>query len=125
MEISAARAHKAFHRNKKQESGLIYSENPNAYRETLENSFPPKEKDVNRLLQEIFTLLVGGTATTARVLTRLTFFLTTNPSSPRRLKEGLEQIMPDPIMMPELEELEELLDLVSLDLHPSSLGRVY
>ena len=118
MQSSAVKAHKDFHRNGRQKGGPTSSEKPSAYRAILESSLPPQEKEANRLSQEVVTLLIGGAATTARVMTRLTVFLTTDPAILRRLREELEQVMPDPPVVLELEDLEELPYLVSLQFTP-------
>ena len=72
---------------------------------------------MNRVAQEVLTLLVGGSATTARVMTTLTFHLASEPAIVVRLREELNTIMPDPSVIPNLEQLESLKYLVRIRSH--------
>ncbi|MCJ1289196.1 hypothetical protein MMC34_000728 [Xylographa carneopallida] len=84
------------------------SAKPNAYHAILSSSLAPSEKEPNRLSQEILTLFVGGSATTARVMTRVAYHVTADREVFLRLRKELEEAMPDPFTTPELEELERL-----------------
>ena len=99
------------------------SAKPNAYHAILSSSLAPSEKEPNRLSQEILTLFVGGSATTARVMTRVAYHVTADREVFLRLRKELEEAMPDPFTTPELEELERLQYLVSTK--PCSRGSAH
>jgi cytochrome P450 len=116
MQASAAQAHVVHRNNEKHEQST--STDPikhDAYQAILNSTLPPVEKKPNRLAQEILTLLVGGSATSSYVMTRMTFHLTSSPAILGRLREELKTIMPDPFVTPELEKLEQSKYLVSLN----------
>ena len=113
MQLSAAHAHAAHHQMTKQAPSQADTPlHSNAYRAILNSSLPDHEKEPARLAQEILTLLVGGSATSARVMTRTTYHLASEPALLRRLRDELETVMPDPSMTPPLEQLETLPFLV-------------
>ncbi|KAL8963661.1 MAG: hypothetical protein Q9193_000105 [Seirophora villosa] len=68
----------------------------------------PKEKEVDRLAQEGFVVLVAGGETTARVLTTATYHLLANESPRQRLKDELATVMVEPDSQPPLKMLEQL-----------------
>ncbi|KAL8753030.1 MAG: hypothetical protein Q9184_005544 [Pyrenodesmia sp. 2 TL-2023] len=68
----------------------------------------PKEKEVDRLAQEGFVVLVAGGETTAQVLTTGTYHLLANKNPRQRLKDELATIMVEPGAQPPLKVLEQL-----------------
>jgi len=116
MQSSATRAHTAYQRAEKQEQPEASTDplQSDAYQAILYSSLPEPEKEPARLAQEILTMLVGGSATTAKVMTRTTYHLTSEPAMLARLREELKTIMPDPFVTPAMEQLEQLSYLVSL-----------
>ena len=126
MQLSATRAHQAYQSTGKQEQ-LGASTKPlpsDAYQAILHSSLPEPEKEPPRLAQEILTLLVGGSATSSKVMTRITYHLTSEPATLTRLREELKTIMPDPLVTPTLEQLEQLPYLVS-PLRSQTYGTIY
>ena len=100
--------------NKKEEQPVAskaQSENT-AYQAILNSSLPAQEKEPARLAQEILTLLVGGSATSSKVMTRTTYHLASEQAMLARLREELITAMPDMNVTPPLEQLERLPYLV-------------
>ena len=113
MSISAARAHKehAVQVEGKAQS-IPNSVKPDLYQAILGSSLPDHEKEPNRVSQEVLTLLVAGSSTTARTLVRLTFHLASEPAIMTRLKAELRSVIPHQSHIPGLEQLECLTYLV-------------
>ena len=114
MQSAAAREYVAYQQAEKPDHLSV--ETPlqsNAYQAILNSTLPGPEKEPARLAQEILTLLVGGSATSARIMTRTTYHLCSEPALLARLREELKTVMPDPYAMPRLEQLETLPFLVS------------
>jgi cytochrome P450 len=83
------------------------------YQTIIASDLPPQEKEAGRIAQEVFTLIFAGSSSTARVLTRTTFHLASDPAIQNRLRQELKTIMADPSASPEMEQLEALPYLVS------------
>ncbi len=118
MQSSATRAHIAYQMADKREELEASTDclQSDAYQAILYSSLPEPEKEPARLAQEILTMLVGGSATTARVMTRITYHLISEPAILARLREELKTIVSDPFVTPALEKLEHLSYLVSLSI---------
>ncbi len=86
---------------------------PDVYQTIIASDLPPQEKEAGRIAQEVFTLIFAGSSSTARVLTRTTFHLASDPAIQNRLRQELKTIMADPSASPEMEQLEALPYLVS------------
>lgn len=84
-----------------------------AYQAILSSNLPDVEKQPDRVAQEVLTLLVGGSATTMRVMLRVLFHVITTPKVLRHLRRELDAIMPVPDKPLELEVLEQQQYLVS------------
>ena len=121
MQSSATRAYTAHQNTEKDEqlSAITTPLQTDAYQAILNSSLPQPEKKPARLAQEILTLLVGGSATSSKIMTRITYHLTSEPAMLARLRDELTTIMPDPYVTPPLEQLEQLPYLVSF-LYPFS-----
>lgn len=85
----------------------------NAYQAILNSTLPKKEKEPDRVAQEVLTLLVGGSATTMRVMSRVLFHVVSTPHVLEALRSELDTIMPVADSNPELELLEQQRYLVS------------
>ena len=59
------------------------------------------------MAQEVLTLLVGGSATIMRVMSRIVFYVTSTPHVLSHLRSTLDAIMSAPDIHPELEALEQ------------------
>lgn len=78
------------------------------------NKLPPSEKQQDRIAQEGFAFLAGGSDTTARVLTTATYHLLANRDTVlSRLRNELKAAMVDPYMRIDVKTLEQLPWLVS------------
>lgn len=85
---------------------IPFSDKIDAYRAILSSSLPEIDKEPDRVAQEVLTLLVGGSATTMRVMTRIVYHVASTPGVLERMTEVLDRIMPERTSHPELEELE-------------------
>lgn len=85
----------------------------NAYQAILNSTLPEKEKEPDRVAQELLTLLVGGSATTMRVMSRVLFHVVSTPHILDALRIELDTIIPVADSRPELELLEQQRYLVS------------
>ncbi|PMD50091.1 cytochrome P450 [Hyaloscypha bicolor E] len=74
----------------------------------LVDSLPPLEKELRRVIDEAFVLLISGTDTTVHALAIATYHLLANPSILFTLKEELKVAIPDPSSPPSWRELEQL-----------------
>ncbi len=93
-----------------------------AYQAILGSSLPEAEKRPDRVAQEVLTLLVGGSATAMRVMSRIVFHVNSSPYVLSRLKYELDAIMSAPNVHPELKVLEQQCYLVSIRLVPVSIS---
>ena len=82
-------------------------EKVDAYRAILSSNLPEMEKEPDRVAQEVLTLLVGGSATTTRVMSRVLYHVVSTPHVLGHLRSELEAVMPVPDTYPELEVLEQ------------------
>ena len=116
MQSSAACAYEAQEKTEKRDDrpATTTPVQHDAYQAILNSSLPTPEKKPARMAQEILTLLVGGSATSSRIMTRITYHLTSEPIMLARLRDELINVMPDPFETPPLELLEQLPYLVSL-----------
>ncbi|KAJ5165325.1 uncharacterized protein N7500_007155 [Penicillium coprophilum] len=71
-------------------------------------SMPQDMRDVVRLSNEGFSLIIGGTETTARSLSIAAFYLLQNKSIKTKLREELRTVMPTPESRPTWRQLEQL-----------------
>ncbi|MCJ1436764.1 hypothetical protein MMC27_006146 [Xylographa pallens] len=111
MQASAVQASTDFNLK---DGGQLISTKPNVYHTILSSSLPSSEKTPDRLSQEVLTLFVGGSATTARVMTRITYHVVADHQVFLHLKKELEKAIPDPFRIPELEDLEQVPYLVAV-----------
>ncbi|KAI4149618.1 MAG: hypothetical protein L6R39_002459 [Caloplaca ligustica] len=78
-----------------------------AYRAILGSKLQEIDKEPDRIAQEVLTLLVGGSATTMRVMSRVVYHVNSTPHVLKRLIKTLDAIMTTPTAHPELEVLEK------------------
>ncbi|KAL8911363.1 MAG: hypothetical protein Q9171_003457 [Xanthocarpia ochracea] len=78
-----------------------------AYRAILSSTLPEIDKQPDRVAQEVLTLLVGGSATTMRVMLRVVYHVNSTPGVLSRLTKTLDAVMTTPTTNPELEVLEK------------------
>ncbi|KAL4897326.1 cytochrome P450 [Aspergillus ambiguus] len=71
-------------------------------------SMPRHMRTPDRLMNEGFSLVIGGTETTARSLSLGFYHLLTNEPVRRKLREELRQVMPTPDSQPTWSQLEQL-----------------
>lgn len=85
-----------------------------AYRAILDSSLPAIDKEPDRVAQEVLTLLVGGSATTMRVMMRVVYHVVATEGVEERLLEVLGRVMKGKMDWPGLEELEREEFLVAI-----------
>ena len=70
---------------------------PTIFHELINSNLPVEEKSLPRLIDEAFTLIGAGTATTADVLSTTCYYILTNTKILHRLQAELQEAMPDPL----------------------------
>ncbi|KAJ9613905.1 hypothetical protein H2200_002041 [Cladophialophora chaetospira] len=78
------------------------------FHDMLNSSLPEAEKRTSRLKDEGATVVSAGTVTTAWALPVTVYYLLTNPAILQKLKEELNEAIPDPSKVVPLVELERL-----------------
>jgi len=78
-----------------------------AYQAVLSSDLPEAEKKPDRVAQEVLTLLVGGSATAMRVMSRIIFHVVATPQVLGKMRSELDAVMSAPSVQPELEVLEQ------------------
>ena len=89
-----------------------------AYWAILGSDLPQCDKEPDRVAQEVLTLLVGGSATTMRVMNRIIYHVTASSHVLHALRKSLDAIMPLRTTHPELQDLEKREYLVSFQMNP-------
>ena len=84
------------------------SRTPTIFQALLESNIPDSEKSVQRLAEEAQTVVSAGTLTTSHFLTATTYHVLANPPILKRLRQELENAIPDPAHLPSTVELEKL-----------------
>ncbi|KAM5349174.1 hypothetical protein ACJ41O_008997 [Fusarium nematophilum] len=75
----------------------------------LDSDMPESEKETSRLTGEFIAILSGGTMTTARALSTITYFVLADPEIERKLREALAEPMAKyPEVMPRWADLERI-----------------
>ena len=77
------------------------------FRAIIDSKLLPQEKRVERIAQEGFGLVIAGSETMARSLAVATYHLLANKDVCIRLKMELEQLIPEPDVLPEHKVLQE------------------
>ena len=83
------------------------------FEELYDSNLPPREKTIDRLNEEGFTLILAGADTSCATLTHISYHLLANPDILKTLKEELRVAMPDAQVPMSWQELEKLPFLVS------------
>ncbi|KAK7911046.1 cytochrome P450 [Apiospora marii] len=94
--------------------GKHYDENASnsIFRYIVTSEMPPSEQSVERLSREAMVLFGAGTATTARTLGFMCYYLLRDPAMKKRLTEELAPVMANyPAASPRWAELEKLVYL--------------
>jgi cytochrome P450 len=84
------------------------------FHQILDSKLPDPEKTVARLTDEGFVMVVAGGETTSKVLTVLLYFLLANPEWLGKVREELDNAMPNPKLLSSWQKLEALPCLVRL-----------
>ena len=115
---STARRYLSLHLAAKNKHHVTQNDEPSrekvdAYGAILCSNLPEIEKEPDRVAQEVLTLLVGGSATTMRVMSRVLYHVVSTPHVLGHLRSELDAVMPVLDTYPELEDLEQQHYLVS------------
>ena len=92
----------------------LSSEKVDAYRAIINSNLPDREKEPDRVGQEVLTFLVAGSATTMKIMTRIVYHVHSTPQVLQKLRRELNTVMPGLDVHPELETLEQQQYLVSM-----------
>ena len=95
-----------------------FKEKPDAYWAILSSNLPECDKEPDRVAQEVLTLLVGGSVTTMRVISRIIYHVSFSPHVLHELRKSLDATMPLRTTHPELQVLEKQEYLVSFQMNP-------
>jgi cytochrome P450 len=74
----------------------------------LESNLSASEKQVPRVTDEAFVMVVAGGETTARAISNTLFHLLSNPGWKGRVVAEIDQVMPEPATLPHVSVLEQL-----------------
>ena len=89
--------------------GIRVGDGTSLFRYIVNSDMPESERSDERLAKEAQVLLGGGTATTARTMGFISYFILTNPSIRSRLEKELEKPMSRyPRVVPTWAELEKV-----------------
>lgn len=80
----------------------------------LDSDLPESEKETERLWEEAQVACIAGTETTAWTLSVLIFYLLSNPNVMWKLRDELEDAIPNVSNSVEIKDLEKLSYLVCL-----------
>ncbi|KAI4090510.1 MAG: hypothetical protein L6R37_007868 [Teloschistes peruensis] len=83
-------------------------ETPTIFHELLGSNLPPAEKSYERLWQEGSAVIGAGVETTSNTLNVIIFHLLRNPGQLDRLKQELQEAIPEKSVLPSWQELESL-----------------
>lgn len=98
--------HEKLENNKK---GSRVGDGTSLFRYIVNSDMPESERSDERLAKEAEVLLATGTATTARTVGFISYFILTNPSIRSRLEKELEEPMSRyPEVVPTWAELEKV-----------------
>ena len=78
------------------------------FHEIFASNLPHEDKHPERAGQEAFTFLAAGGETTSRCLTVAMYYVLASPSVREKLEHELKAVMPNPLVTPEVKELERL-----------------
>ena len=87
---------------------LKKSQHPTVFQELIEGTLPPSEKETLRLQDEAQLVVAAGVTTTGWALSTAAFHIINNPPIFRKLREELEQALPDPTTKLSWTDLEKL-----------------
>ncbi|KAL8771834.1 MAG: hypothetical protein Q9209_002772 [Squamulea sp. 1 TL-2023] len=81
---------------------------PGLFLNVLQSDLSPQDKSPETISREGMSLLVAGSETTAMTLSVITYHLLANPDKLAKLREALEQAIPDPDALPPVGRLEAI-----------------
>lgn len=74
----------------------------------LDSKLPEHELATERLWKEAQVIVIAGTETTAWTLSVITYYLLENPAIMQRLRNTLDEAIPDPAVPVGIRELEQI-----------------
>jgi cytochrome P450 len=102
------RAEQAILQNEDKDTLLDDDSVPTVWQSILSSKLPPAEKTRNRMAQEGFIIIVAGSDTISRILTRATFHILDDKKVLQRLMEELKEAIPNLNMDIDVASLEKL-----------------
>ncbi|KAL8909677.1 MAG: hypothetical protein Q9171_004948 [Xanthocarpia ochracea] len=83
-----------------------YEPEPGLFLDVLQSNLSPQDNSAEKIAREGMSLLIAGTETTAVTLSLITYHLLVNPDKLARLRQELEQAVPDTNFLPPISRLE-------------------
>ncbi|KAK5676948.1 hypothetical protein LTS10_010712 [Elasticomyces elasticus] len=80
-------------------------ESPNLFRAILDSRLPEEDKNYHRIAHEGLEVLLAGSNTTSKVISRAIFHINTDAAVKTRLQEELRRVMPDAGVVPDADTL--------------------
>ncbi|KAK5703285.1 hypothetical protein LTR97_004234 [Elasticomyces elasticus] len=81
-------------------------DSPNLFRAILDSKLPEEDKNYHRIAHEGLEVLLAGSPTTSRVMSRAVFHINDDAAIKARLQEELRRIMPDAGVVPDVDTLK-------------------
>jgi cytochrome P450 len=86
---------------------------PTIIHKILNSKIPDSEKEVTRVAEEAYVILIAGTDTTAGTMAAICYLLLTKPEILKKVKAELRAVIPDAEKLPSCADLNSLTYLVS------------
>jgi cytochrome P450 len=74
----------------------------------MSSNIPDSEKEVDRITEEAYVILIAGTETTAGTMAVICYLLLTNPDILNKVRAELATVMPDAAKLPTCADLSSL-----------------
>lgn len=78
------------------------------FHELIYSNLPPQDKTLSRLADEAAMVVGAGGETTAQIMARSFYHIIANPHVLKKLREELNVAIPDPTIMPTIQQLQQL-----------------
>lgn len=86
---------------------------PTIINRILSSKIPDSEKEVTRVTEEAYVILIAGTDTTAGTMAAICYLLLTKPEILNKVKDELRAVIPDAEKLPSCADVNSLTYLVS------------
>ncbi|KAK3633302.1 hypothetical protein LTR56_015870 [Elasticomyces elasticus] len=93
-------------------------ESPNLFRAILDSKLPEEDKNYHRIAHEGLEVLLAGSNTTSKVMSRAVFHINNDAAIKARLQEELRRVMPDAGAVPDVDILKSSAYLTIISMTP-------